>query len=161
MDINYEYEHLYLKDSPIYIRKFIRHDSQGRIHWHEAVEMLYFTHGRAVTACNLQEHHVQKGTIVLINGNELHTGIISQFDSMFYCIQFSPNFFHNIIGDKCLIFENIIKDEDCTKLLDRLIELNNEAHTCGQILESKKNRLRIVYFTGKPLHEKYFKRRRL
>ena len=76
MDTYYEYEPLFLKKNPINIKKFIRHNSSGRVHWHEAFEMLYFTQGKAITACNLQEYEVKKGTIVLINGNELHTGII-------------------------------------------------------------------------------------
>ena len=138
MDTYYEYEPLFLKNSPVYIKKFIHHDSCGRIHWHEALEILYFTQGKAITACNLQEYEVKKGSIVLINGNELHTGIISQFDSAFYCIQFDPNFFHNLIGDKYVLFKNIIEDDDCTKLLDRLVEISSKKSSITNIVESKK-----------------------
>ena len=138
MDTYYEYEQLFLKKDPIYIRRFERHSSCGRIHWHEAIELLYFTQGKAVTACNLEEYKVKKGTIFLINGNELHTGIVSEQDSVFYCIQFEPNFFHNLIGDQYVLFQNIIQDEDCTKLLDRLIALRLEKATTRSIIESKK-----------------------
>ena len=138
MDTYYEYEPLFLKKNPINIKKFIRHNSFGRIHWHEALEMLYFTQGKAVTACNLQEYEVKKGTIVLINGNELHTGIISQFDSVFYCLQFDPNFFHNLIGNEYVLFQNIIEDEDCTKLLDQLVNVRGQKTTIKNIVESKK-----------------------
>ena len=138
MDTFYEYEPLFLKNAPIVIKKFIHHNSCGRIHWHEAIELLYFTQGKAVTACNLQEYEVKKGTIVLVNGNELHTAIISQLNSVYYCIQLDPNFFHNLIGDKYVHFENIIQDEDCTKLLDRLIALRLEKATTRSIIESKK-----------------------
>ena len=138
MDTYYEYEPLFLKKNPINIKKFIRHNSSGRVHWHEALEMLYFTQGKAVTACNLQEYEVKKGTIVLINGNELHTGIISQFDSVFYCLQFDPNFFHNLIGNEYVLFQNIIEDEDCTKLLDQLINVRDQKTTIKNIVESKK-----------------------
>ena len=141
MDTYYEYEPLFLKNTPVYIRRFVHHNSCGRIHWHEAIELLYFTQGKAVTGCNLQEYQVQKGTIVLINGNELHTGIISQFDSQFYCVQFAPHFFHNLIGNQYITFQNIIQDEDCTKLLDRLIILSEEKQSYKQILECK----RIAY----------------
>ena len=138
MDTYYEYEQLFLKKNPIFIKRFVRHFSCGRIHWHEALELLYFTQGKAVTACNLQEYEVKKGTIVLINGNELHTGIVSEQDSVFYCIQFDPNFFHNLIGDEYILFQNIIQDEDCTKLLDRLISIDLEKTTTRSIVESKK-----------------------
>ncbi len=138
MDTYYEYEPLFLKNNPVYVRKFIHHNSCGRVHWHEAIEMLYFVQGKAVTACNLQEYEVKKGSIILINGNELHTGIISQFNSVFYCIQFDPNFFHNLIGNEYVIFENIIQDEDCTKLLDQLVEISAKKSSVQNIVESKK-----------------------
>ena len=138
MDTYYEYEQLFLKKNPIFIRRFVRHFSCGRVHWHEALELLYFTKGKAVTACNLQEYEVKKGTIVLINGNELHTGIVSEQESVFYCIQFDPNFFHNLIGNEYVLFHNIIQDEDCTKLLDRLIAMYLEKSTARSIMECKK-----------------------
>ena len=138
MDTYYEYEPLFLKNSPVYVRKFTHHNSCGRVHWHEALEILYFTQGKAVTACNLQEYEVKKGSIVLINGNELHTGIISQFDSVFYCIQFDPNFFHNLIGNEYVIFKNIIQDDDCTKLLDQLVSISTKQESVRNIVESKK-----------------------
>ena len=68
----------------------------------------------------------------------MHTGIISEQDSVFYCIQFDPIFFHNLIGDEYIIFQNIIQDEDCTKLLDELISISTKATTVQHILESKK-----------------------
>lgn len=138
MPVNYEYEPLFLKNNPINISKFVRHNSNGRIHWHEAIELLYFTRGKAVTACNLQEYNVSKGTIVLVNGNELHTGIITQQDSEYYCIQLDPNFFHNLIGCEYILFQNIIQDADCTKLLDKLIDLGVGKLPAKSILESKK-----------------------
>ena len=138
MDTYYEYEPLFLKKNPIYIRKFVRHSSMGRIHWHEALELLYFTKGKAVTGCNLDHHEVRKGTIVLINGNELHTGIISQIDSEFYCFQFDPSFFHNLIGNEYALFQNIIVDEDCTKILDEMIAVYSQPRTIQSILKYKK-----------------------
>lgn len=138
MDTYYEYEPLFLKKNPIYIKKFVHHNSRGRIHWHEAVELLYFVKGKALTACNLKEYKIEKGTIFLINGNELHTAIISQFDSEFYCFQFDPQFFHNLIGNEYARFQNVIKDEDCTKLLDELISLNAEKRSIQSIAKSKK-----------------------
>ena len=138
MDTFYEYEPLYLRDNPIRIGKLTHHNSCGRVHWHEALEILYFVCGSAVTSCNLVEYKVKKGDIVIVNGNELHTGIISQIDSQFYCIQFDPNFFHNYIGKQYLIFQNIIEDDYCTKLLDDLIALNSGKTSAKSIVESKK-----------------------
>ncbi len=134
----YEYEQLHLKSDPIFIKRFVCHNSMGRVHWHEAIEILYFVKGTAVTACNLQEYDVQAGTILLVNGNETHTGIISQNNSVFYCFQFDPLFFHNLIGNEYVIFENIIRDKDCTNLLDQLVALSTGRASAKSILESKK-----------------------
>ena len=163
MNTYYEYEPLYLKKNPVYIKKFVHHNSMGRIHWHEAVELLYFVQGKAVTSCNLQEHHVQKGSILFINGNELHTGIISQWDSAFYCIQFDPNFFHNLIGNEYVLFENIIYDEDCVAILDRLIEIYQQPRSVQNILGYKKIayeffNLLLQRYTKSILDEEHYKK---
>lgn len=138
MKTTYEYEPLHLRKNPVYVKKFVHHNSQGRIHWHEALEVLYFVQGRAVTSCNLQEYEAKKGTIFLINGNELHTGIVSQFDSVFYCFQFDPVFFHNMIGNEYVVFENLIQDETCVQLLDKLIEVYTQPRSIKNIIEYKK-----------------------
>ena len=123
MKTYYEYEALNLRKNPVYIRKFNRHNSRGRVHWHEPLELLYFVEGTAITSCNLQEYKAKQGCILIVNGNELHTGIISQNNSAFYCIQFDPFFFHNLIGNEYVIFENFFTDKDCTDVLDRLISV--------------------------------------
>ena len=69
MNVRQEYESLRLGNHPIQIKELINHTSNGRIHWHEAIEILYFTQGRAVTSCNLQSYSVKKGSIILVNGN--------------------------------------------------------------------------------------------
>ena len=141
MKTQYEYEALFLRKNPVYIRKFTHHDSRGRIHWHEALEMLYFVEGTAITSCNLQEHEAKQGSILIVNGNELHTGIISQFNSVYYCLQFDPYFFHNLIGNEYLIFQNFIEDEDCARILDRLIAVYQQPRSIQNIIEYK----RIAY----------------
>ncbi|MBR2330749.1 MAG: helix-turn-helix transcriptional regulator [Clostridia bacterium] len=135
MNVRQEYESLRLGNHPIQIKELINHTSNGRIHWHEAIEILYFTQGRAVTSCNLQSYSVKKGSIILVNGNELHTGIVSQFESRFYCFQFNPNFFHNLMGNDYIVFENIIEDEDCIKLLERLYLVSTGKSTPHNSLE--------------------------
>ena len=153
MDTYYEYEPLFLKKSPVSIRKLVHHSSMGRVHWHEALEVLFFTEGKAVTACNLEQHKVEKGTIVLINGNELHTGIISQIDSEFYCIQFDPAFFHNLIGTEYVLFQNIIHDEECAHLIEKLIRVYQQPQSIRSIVEYKK----ISYEFFSILIERYAK----
>ena len=138
MKQHHEYEALRIGHHPLQIKELIRHSSNGRVHWHEAIEILYFKRGRAVTSCNLQEYEVSKGDIVLVNGNELHTGIVSQYDSKFYVFQFNPSFFHNLMGDDYILFENIIEDEDCAKLLDLLLLASTGPRTPEKSLQQIK-----------------------
>ena len=143
MDILYEYEPLFLKEQPILIQRFIQHNSCGRVHWHEAIEMLYFTQGRAVTSCNLQEYTIKKGEILLVNGNELHTAIISQVDSVYYCLQFDPSLIHNLVGNDYLLFQNIIRDENCNKVLDELVKTSHEKKDYKNRIKTKRLSLEL------------------
>lgn len=135
MYIRQEYESLKLGNNPLQIKELIRHSSSGRVHWHEAIEILYFTQGKAVTSCNLQPYSVKQGSIVLVNGNELHTGIVSQVNSKFYCFQFNPNFFHNCIGDDYIVFQNVIDDPDCIPLLEALLATDSGSPSPQKLLK--------------------------
>ena len=121
MQKNTDYESLPKTSSPITIKKFINHNSAGRIHFHEEIEILYFTRGYDRVISNMQEHEVREGDIVFINGNELHTGCLRGRDSTFYCIHIKTDFFHNFIGNEYVIFENVIRSDVARALLDKLI----------------------------------------
>lgn len=120
--MDYSYEKLYVEQSPISVKKFINHNSENHIHWHEEIELLYFTHGSAVTSCNFHEYRVKQGDIVFVNGKELHTGIVSGVESVFYCIHINTGFFSNLIGNEYVVFENIITDKSCSALLNEIIQ---------------------------------------
>lgn len=163
MKTYYEYEALNLRKNPIYIRKFTHHDSRGRVHWHEPLELLYFVKGTAITSCNLQEYEAKQGCILIVNGNELHTGIISQSNSVYYCIQFDPFFFHNLIGNEYVIFENFFQDEDCTAALERLISVYMQPRSIKNIIKYKKIaheffELLIERHTKNVLDEEHYKK---
>ena len=94
MDTYYEYEPLFLKNTPVYIRRFIHHNSCGRIHWHEAIELLYFTQGKAVTGCNLQEYQVKKdkGLIYVLEDGNTVNNITDLEGKTIYCPAQNPTF---------------------------------------------------------------------
>jgi len=133
-----EYEPLFLKNDSVIVRQFVGHDSRGRVNWHEAIEILYFTQGSAVSACNLQEYKLKKGQFLLVNGNELHTAIISQVNSAYYMLQFDPAIIHNHIGNKYLLFNNIIKDETCSEIIEKLVKIYLGKKDSKDIIETKK-----------------------
>lgn len=115
------YESLPMSASPVRIQKFCNHHSHYHIHWHEEIEILYFTKGKAVISCDLKELNVKEKDIVFVNGNELHSGAMSNHISDYYCIQINTSFFHNLIGCEYVIFKNVIADDECSALLDRII----------------------------------------
>lgn len=115
------YESLPIFTHPIRIRKFVDYRSVNHIHWHEEIELLYFTEGKGVVSCGLKEYTVNAGDIVFVNGKELHTGCLRGTGTAYYCIHVDTEFFHNLIGDEYIIFQNIISDDKCADLIEKAI----------------------------------------
>ena len=115
------FEALPMTQVPVRIQRFEDHYSHRRVHWHEEIELLYFTEGTAVTACNLQEYRVKPGDLLVVNGRELHTGNLSLAHSVFYCIQLHSGFFQNTLGGDHVIFHSLIQDPHCVELLDQVL----------------------------------------
>ena len=118
------YESLPMSASPIHVREFRDHVSRNHVHWHEEIEILYFTKGESSISCDLKELKVQKGDIVFVNGKELHSGTVRGYGSAYFCIHVNTDFFHNLIGNEYVIFKNLIHDEDCSALLERIIDMS-------------------------------------
>lgn len=138
MSTTYEYEPLFINDDPVLIKHFVQHNSHGRVHWHEAIEILYFKQGKAVSACNLKEYALNAGDFILMNGNELHSAIVSQVNCVHYMFQFNPSLVHNLIGNEFLLFDNLIQDEKCSAILDELIKAYYEEKKYKRIIKIKK-----------------------
>lgn len=154
--MNQTYEKLSLSQFPISIKRFVSRNSlyHNHIHWHEEIEILYFTHGSAVTMCNLEEYNIEKGDIVFVNGQELHAGVVSRTDTVFYCIHINTNFFNNFFESEYIIFENIIRDKECSDILDEIIRKSSAAKPgFKNIIENKK----MLYDFFNLLADKYVK----
>ena len=115
------YEFLPMFTDPVRIRKFVDHQSVDHIHWHEEIELLYFTEGEGVISCDLKEYTVKAGDIVFVNGKELHTGCLRGTKTVYYCIHVDKDFFHNLIGNEYVVFQNIISDDVCSVLIENAI----------------------------------------
>lgn len=141
MKNNTAYEALPKTSSPVIIKKFVNHNSEGRVHFHEEIEILYFKKGRGRVISNMQEYEVSAGDIVFSNGNELHAGCFHGRDTVCYCIQVKTDFFHNLVGCEYVIYENIIRSEFAASLLEKLIS------------EEKKGGFRSALQVKKTLYE--------
>ena len=107
---------------PANIRHFIDHRAGGRSHWHEEIELQYMVKGEAEPLCNLQPASLKKGDILFVNSNELHTGNTAHLHGEFYCFHINKEFFSNRVGSDYIVFDNVICDEDCSKLLDEAVQ---------------------------------------
>ena len=117
-----KYESLPMSASPLRLRRFENHCSSNRVHWHEEIEILYFIKGESSISCNLNELKVKKGDVVFINGKELHSGTIRGYGSAYFCVQINTDFFNNLVGNEYVTFKNLIRDSECTSLLERIID---------------------------------------
>jgi len=70
-------------------------------HWHETIELLYFTKGEALIKCNSLEILAKKGDLVVVNSNELHQGnCVSQL-AEYSCIILDTSLFQSRHVDTC------------------------------------------------------------
>lgn len=99
------YEKAYIKDSYFPIQVSYKHYAHlGNIfnsHWHEALEILYFTKGYASIECAGNTFTVKPGDIVIINSNELHSGQNIGEDISYYCIDMGTSLLQSGGMDLC------------------------------------------------------------
>lgn len=70
-------------------------------HWHEEMELLYFTKGSALCKCNNQSFEVHPGDLIVVNCNELHSGVNLTEDVYYYCIILDPHILSSRVIDLC------------------------------------------------------------
>ena len=119
--MNSVFETLPMRKENLRVLKFVNHNSENRIHWHDEIEILYFVKGGGAVSCNLQKIGVNQGEAVLFNSKELHTGCIDGRNAEYYCIHLNTAFLHNLIGNQYVIFKNLVSDARVTELLDLLV----------------------------------------
>ncbi len=92
-------------------------------HWHDEIELLYVTEGTAKVVLNQQEIILQKGNLLIVNGNTLHSGYCLQTPYQCRVISFNPNSWVQDIASRNLTYKTaIIKDSYVDRLLDQLFE---------------------------------------
>ena len=127
------YETLSLAVQPVRVHTFLNHISGNRIHWHQEMEILYFTEGEGVISCDLQEYDVRPGDIIVVNGKELHTGCIRGRGVSYYCFHVNTDFFHNRIGGEYVVFKHLITDPECAALLESVVRAQGRDGFMGTV----------------------------
>jgi AraC-like DNA-binding protein len=80
-------------------------------HWHEHIELHYVLGGQGSISCNRTPFLVNKGSIVIINSNELHEGVSlgEEFDAL--VIIFRMDAFSKEVANFNVIFQSMIPDD--------------------------------------------------
>lgn len=103
-------------------------------HWHEQIQLLYFTQGKALICCNAKPIQVEPGDIVVINANELHYGEGLTNDLVYYVVRTDFSFLFSNQMDLCqtkyftplvqnlIVFKNKISgDKDLIRCMEKII----------------------------------------
>jgi len=64
-------------------------------HWHEHIELLYFVRGSATVECGSATYEVKGGDVIVVNSNELHHGVCTSTDLIYYVLIFDPALLHS------------------------------------------------------------------
>ena len=92
--------------------KFVLHpfiDNGFAAHWHEHMEILFFTAGTFQMYCGTESYEVAENDLVFINSNEIHFSVKNNH-SIFWCMHISPAFFQDIKAENIMI-ENVIRKD--------------------------------------------------
>lgn len=133
----YEIMDMPVPDFPVKIHKTAS-DTPGGLfpcHWHEHLELLYFTRGKAVIECNQQPIEASSGDLVVVNSNELHYGENKSDSLFYYCIIMNISMLTGVTSDPCqtryispisqnrILFRNRISgDEEIKKCILNIIQ---------------------------------------
>lgn len=70
-------------------------------HWHENMQLYYFTDGEALVECNEKRFYVKRNSIIVINSNDLHCLESLSDDLKFYTIRIDFSFLFSNQVDLC------------------------------------------------------------
>ncbi|MBQ8372511.1 MAG: AraC family transcriptional regulator [Clostridia bacterium] len=91
-------------------------------HWHEHLELLYFTKGQCELICDGQSFDVSAGDLVVVNSTEIHS--FSACSPLEYtCILIYPPFFADIKFDNVRL-KNLVRADE--KVKEYITSINDE-----------------------------------
>lgn len=107
-------------NSPFGISLQKRNNDTIVAHWHEHIELLYFTSGECRITCGTEIYTARKGDLIFLNSNDIHFAEQS-FTSAFWCIHIRPSFFRETDLEHVRIKHFIPNDQTVCNLLEQLI----------------------------------------
>ncbi len=107
------------------------------MHWHEHLEILRFTAGRANIQLNTKTHSVKAGEIVIINASELHMISVDGNECVYDVLGVNYGFCRDWGFDlDQLLYKNIIDDPNISSLFDKISAEHNSKAPCFKAIVS-------------------------
>lgn len=89
-------------DMPIKIREYtLPKDGQIGLHWHDQIELLYFTQGQAAVRCGSRFYQAGKNDLIVVNRNELHQIRCLSEKTVYQCVIFDAALLQSRVADAC------------------------------------------------------------
>ena len=90
-------------------------------HWHEHIELHYVLKGQGTFYCNHRPLHMEEGSLVIINSNELHEGMSLTKDFEALVIIFEMASFSKEVANFNVIFQSLIAaDGNIRRLMEEI-----------------------------------------
>lgn len=106
-----------------------RRDNALIPHWHEHLELLYFTKGECDFFCDGKKYAVRPGDLIFVNSAEVHSFTVRDRVE-YFCILVYPEFLSDIKFDNILITNHISDDSYIKSCFDG-IACETEKNTIG------------------------------
>lgn len=97
------------KNYPVKFALHAFQDNGCMAHWHEQIEVWFFTAGGLSMYCGSEFCEARENDLIFVNRNELHYSVQNDA-SVFWCLHIYPAFFKDIYYENVLI-ENVIRQD--------------------------------------------------
>lgn len=108
------------------------------MHWHEHLEILYFTRDEAVVTIDAVRVNAKVGDMVIINSNHVHTLFAGDKGCSYHCLIIDKNFCDTLsIPINNLHFSELINDQIIMNLFNKIVnEISAEEKYYKQIVKA-------------------------
>lgn len=97
------------------------------LHWHEHIEILFFSHGKGTVYINNSPVNAEAGEIVVISPNTLHAMPVKLPDCTYHCIIINSVFFASVLSGRDIYFKEKIKDKKIAEIYKAIMyEMQNK-----------------------------------
>lgn len=121
------YEQKVLADPEFPVQVFVNRGDKKKWyfapHWHEHVELHYVLEGKTLLHLNQKEIPAGKGSLVIVNSNELHAGYCDGSYMEVLVIIFRMEDFSRELADRDILFESLIEKDE---VIEQIMSVINE-----------------------------------